>query len=440
MTGSYKNLKDNPILLWAIPSDEFIHPCSTDVSALFIKDTVTGDTHCVSFNHPDMISIDKAEITNYLNNYQGKKWAIDKKAFLQLLPVDGLLDFNLWRHIKDGEIIDKRMIDTQAHKIIYRTKKEFGDTNKVIPLVKHKEVFEQMCDVFSHTDTNEIDNGYQRENDTILETLSELESNGIYVDKDCFQQHFNAPVNPDGFVYSQYNIYTSTGRPSNHFDGVNYAALNKEDGSRKCFVSRYGKNGMMVLIDYSAFHPRIICNLVGFEMPIEKDIYKYLGELYFKREVNEYDMAEVKSITMRQLYGGVEDKYEQMTYFKSLKQFIDMNWKKFSSDGYINTPVFGRKITNLHLKDANPNKLFNYILQATETEISMTAIKQVNRVLKDRKTKPVLYTYDSVLFDFYKPDGIETIGNVITLMKMCNRFPIKVYVGDSYDSVAQMYP
>ena len=46
---SYKNLIDRikcsrAIVLWAIPSDEFLHPCLTDVSAVFIKELVNGDT------------------------------------------------------------------------------------------------------------------------------------------------------------------------------------------------------------------------------------------------------------------------------------------------------------------------------------------------------------------------------------------------------------
>ena len=42
-----------------------------------------------------------------------------------------------------------------------------------------------------------------------------------------------------GLEYTQYNPYTSTGRPSNRYNGINYAALNKEDGTRDRFVSRF---------------------------------------------------------------------------------------------------------------------------------------------------------------------------------------------------------
>ena len=445
MIDNYKDLIKTlycvPVVLWAVPSDEFLHPCSTDVSVVFIKELINGSTYCVSFNHPDLLPIvDKETFVNDLNGFSEKKWVFDKKSFLQLLPVKKLLDFDLWMHLQKGQTLDKLTIETKAHKFIYRTKKECGDLNNVVPLLKHKEVFEKMCSVVFETDTNILNEGYEKENEIIIETLAELESNGIYVNADCFSRHFNAKIQPNGLVYSKYNVYTSTGRPSNHFDGVNYAALNKEDGSRSCFVSRHGKDGMMILIDYSAFHPRIISHVTHFPMDINEDIYKYLGEMYFHRKVTEYDMDEIKGITMRQLYGGVEEKYESIKYFSNLKEFINIHWEEFRKNGTTQTPLFKRMITNKHLKDANPAKLFNYILQATETEIALTAVNCVNAYLRDKKTKAVLYTYDSLLFDFYKDDGQRVLNDIMEIMMMCKRFPIKMYSGESYSSIVQIYP
>lgn len=430
----------NPIILWAISSDESLHSCATDISAVFIKDTITRETHIFGFNHPDLKLTDKSIFINEMNKSDARKWVFDKKSFVQFLPVKNLLDFNLYNHIENGKIVKEYSYETNAHKFVYRTKRGCGDLNNVVPILKHKEVFENLCNEFFTVNTEIVDSGYKMENEIVIETLAELEANGIYVNAECFSQHFDAKIQPNGLVYSQYNIYTNTGRPSNHFDGVNYAALNKENGVRKCFVSRYGKDGMMVLIDYSAFHPRIICNLVGFPMNITEDIYKYLGESYFKRKVTEYDMEEIKSITMRQLYGGVEEKYEHIKYLSNLKEFKNSNWEYFKNNGYVLTPVFLRKITKEHLHDANPSKLFNYILQATETEIALSAIQWVNKYLRDKKTKAVIYTYDSVLFDFYNADGKTVLQDIIKIMKIGNRFPVKVYTGDSYDSVAQIYP
>jgi hypothetical protein len=151
-------------------------------------------------------------------------------------------------------------------------------------------------------------------------------------------------------------------------------------------------------------------------------------------------MDEIKSITMRQLYGGVEEKYENIKYFSNLKEFININWEKFKKDGFTFTPLFRRIITNQHLKDANPAKLFNYILQATETEIALSAVKVVNEYLRDKKTKAVLYTYDSLLFDLYRDEMPMVLNDVMELMTMCKRFPIKVYSGESYNSMIQIYP
>ena len=439
--------KQSPLILWAIPSDEFLHPCATDVCVIFMKNVDTNETQCVSFNHPDLRTDELVPFVRELNKvdcHPYHKWVFDKKSFIQLLPTTtNLFDINLYCHLEEGRMFEKERFETPAHKFIYRSKRKCGDLNKVVPLLKHKETFDKMCNEFLSEGRNliDIDDGYRQENATVIETLAELESNGIYVNRECFEEHFYAKVNPSGLVYSQYNIYTSTGRPSNHFDGVNYAALNKEDGSRKCFTSHFGEQGEMVLIDYSAFHPRIICNITNFEMSSDEDIYKYLGELYFHRKITEYDMEEIKSITMRQLYGGVEEKYENIKYFQNLKEFKIKHWEQFEKSGYTTTPIFGRKITDKHIKDANPNKLFNYILQATETEIAMTAIQQVNKYLRDKQTKAVLYTYDSLLFDFHKSETVgEVLNTVMDIMTIGNRFPIKVYYGKTYDSVVQIYP
>jgi len=353
-----------------------------------------------------------------------------------MVPVVGLLDANLHKFLGEGETMDASKFETPAHRILYRS--GVANLNNVIPILKHQEMFDGMCDSFTPGNT---DVGYLKENKIVIETLAALEQNGIHVIEECFRKHFAANIPRPNTVFSQYNIYTVTGRPSNHFDNVNYAALNKENGVRNCFTSRYGKDGKMVLIDYAAFHPRIICHLVKFPLAIDVDIYQYLGQMYFKREnLGDYEIGEAKKLTFRQLYGGVEPQFETIKYFARLKSFIDQNWEEFKKQGFVLTPIFKRKITNKHLLDPNPNKLFNYILQATESEIAIQALNAVNRYLENKRTRAVLYTYDSVLFDFHKDDGSTTLNGVMTVMKMGERFPIKVYAGDSYASVSQIYP
>ena len=77
-------------------------------------------------------------------------------------------------------------------------------------------------------------------------------------------------------VYSEYNPYTATGRPSNRFGGLNFAALNKKDGSRKKFISRYGKEGMLVEMDYDAYHLRLIGDEVNYKFP-KGSVHKHMA-------------------------------------------------------------------------------------------------------------------------------------------------------------------
>jgi len=262
--------------------------------------------------------------------------------------------------------------------------------------------------------------------------LGECEGQGLQIDSRAFGEHFDGTVATLGKVYTQYYFYTATGRPSNRFGGINYAALNKDDGSRRAFVSKFGQNGKLVLIDYSTFHPRILGFLTGYQLPLDVDIYEYLAKLYFNKTiVDEMDIADAKKITFRQFFGGVEEKYSHIKYLAHMKSFIDTHWHFFNEHGYVETPFFKRKITAKHIQQPKPATVFNYIMQASEGEISIPVLGQVNQFLRDKQTKAVLYTYDSILLDCCLDDG-PILLSVQNIMSLDGKFPMKIYVGDNY--------
>jgi hypothetical protein len=84
-----------------------------------------------------------------------------------------------------------------------------------------------------------------------------------------------------------------------------------------------------------------------------------------------------------------------------------------------------------HISNPNPSKLFNYILQAFETEMAVDVLGELLEYLNDKKSKPVLYTYDSILFDMHKSDKMTTIKKLKHIMER-DKFPVKVYVGKTY--------
>lgn len=423
----------------AVPFEDGLHPADDIACLLFLKNTKTNKTYFLPLGHPDAKPVSfTRQLLIELWQCNNRKWALDKKAFSQLLqfPSCDINDANLCGFLTKNEILDLSDYETTAHQVVRRMAKGFPRINKIIPLMKHLESFEEMAaDIKKMIKKFEIDDGYQKFNDIIITTLGDVERNGIYVDAEKFKKHFESEPNKDGLVFSKYNVYTATGRPSNSFNGINYAAMNRTDGSRECFVSRYGNDGRMVVIDYTAFHPRIICALTDYSIPTDINIYEYLAKLYYqKREVDETDIENAKLLTFRQFYDGVEEKYSHIKYLANLQNYIGWQWKFFKEHNYVLTPYFGRKITAEHIKNPNPTKLFNYILQAAEGEISIPRVKAVMDYLRGKKSKCILYTYDSILMDYHM-DDIGDLKNIISILKSDNNFPVKVYCGSSYGNV-----
>jgi hypothetical protein len=233
----------------------------------------------------------------------------------------------------------------------------------------------------------------------------------------------------EGKAYTKYNLYTSTGRPSNRFAGVNYAALNKEDNSRECFKSRYS-DGILVEVDFTSYHPRILANLTRYNIADDDNIYEHLAKEYFGDNPTDEQISQAKEMTFRQLYGGISRQYQHIEYFARIQAITDLLWKMYCEQGYVQSPISKRKIANI--EDASPTKLLNYFIQLQETEQNVQLLSQVFAELQDDML-PVLYTYDSVLFDI--PSNKKQILLDVLHATIPSKFPFKVKVGDNYKHI-----
>jgi DNA polymerase I-like protein with 3'-5' exonuclease and polymerase domains len=427
------------LFLHVIPTDDVVHSAESSPSVIIISNYRTGFLYHIGVNHQDVEKIKSLnEVVFDLNKFVGRIFVLDKKTTLQFLPLtNNIYDINLGLYLNGLDITDPVQFETTAHSVIKQNFKQYPDCYKCIPLTKHREmVLNASLFVKKHIKDSIFKEGsYLKINNEIVPVLSELEKIGVFVDKQKFEIHFNTKLKSE-LTHTQYNLYTSTGRPSNRFGGINYAALKKENGSRSCFVSRFGKDGFMVLIDYSAFHPHIICRLIDFKIENSVDFYSYIAKHTLKKEnITTDDIKHAKSLTFRQLYGGVEKQYSEISFFKNLNGFINSHWDEYTKLGYTLTPVYKRKIQNI--LNPNPNKLFNYILQATETEIAVPILGKVIKYLNNYDSKPVLYTYDSVLFDIHKNEWDLIKEDLISVMMGEDKFPVKCYIGESYDSMVQ---
>jgi hypothetical protein len=427
---------NDDLLFQVVPLHDEVHSAINSPSILFIRNFAKGKTFYYGFDHPDVKTpqpVDHERVIEALSTLKGKKWAVDKKGLMHMVPIRGLYDIGFAEYLREKKVFEVSEFDTPAHEMIrkrFNGKQGFG---KFVPLVKHLEAFNELSETCEKTiKKTRLDDAFDKFHTCIIDPLTETEKNGLAVDPSIFSRHFGNELGKSGRVYTQYFFYTSTGRPSNRFGGVNYAALNKDDGSRKAFISRHGVNGKLLLIDYSAFHPRIIALLTDYNISTEVDIYEYLAKLYFNKSVvDETDISDAKQITFRQLFGGVENKYQHIKYLSHLKEFIDYHWSFFNQNKYVETPIFKRRITDKHIQVPKPATVFNYLLQAVEGEISIPVLGTVNELLRTTKTKAILYTYDSILFDYHFDDD-TIMTQVRQIMSLGGKFPMKVYVGDNY--------
>ena len=65
----------------------------------------------------------------------------------------------------------------------------------------------------------------------------------------------------------------------------------------------------------------------------------------------------------------------------------------------------------------NKNKLFNYLIQAHETETNIQTILELQKYLLNKKTNLILYGYDSFLFDVSNHDGINVVRKIKEILE-----------------------
>ena len=75
--------------------------------------------------------------------------------------------------------------------------------------------------------------------------------------------------------------------------------------------------------------------------------------------------------------------------------------------------------------------MFNYLIQAYETESNIKKILSIQHYLLEKETKLVLYGYDSFLFDFSKQDGVETLTQIKSILEE-NKHYTKSKMGLNY--------
>ena len=400
------NISIDKVYVHPIWESVSVHPHNDGLSLLYIYD-IEGDRELLI----NLNNIDNHTTTLEKFNFDFNEcYVYDNKSLLNHLSLDNSVDASLIKYLQSNSQL--KSTPTPTHTFYERRFSSFKGVNNLIPISKHIETIRDIRNEFlSYYDLGWDSDCVKKFENFYIKPLHLVEQNGIKT--------------TNGMEWTQYHPFTTTSRPSNNFGGVNYAALNKDDGSRDRFISRF-EGGKLVQFDYDAYHPRIIGKMVDEPIPMDVSGHQTLADMYG------VPYNDSKAITFRQLYDGVQSEYLHIPLFSKVSHKIDKMWMEFNRRGYVTTPL-GRKLSKSNLKDMNANKLFNYMLQATETELNMKILSKVMDFLKDKRSKMVLYTYDSYLLDIHS-DDFNSLQNLKILIEG-NGFPTKIEIGDRYSEM-----
>ena len=387
-----------------LPVSHTHHAQENEICAIYLKPTQNDKGYILPVNHNDTINLPIDLIQSVLDSIETIH-VHDKKEFLHYFthkniacPVPGI-HTQLPPH-------------TPTHEHFYRLYPNRADVNTIIPIVKHYEWFEQRFAALPETNTTHFYNKA-----SIVYNM--LESSGISVNTSDYMRYFQR--DDVQRVYTHYNLNTTTTRPSNTFGGISFNTLNKDNGERECFIP---SNDIFIELDVSAYHPHILSHLVGHDFG-DEDIHQSFATLYG------VDYQRAKEITFQQLYGGIWKQYENLVYFRKVKEYTDQLWNQFTTQGYIECPVSQYRFERDKLDEMNPQKLLNYVLQNFETATNVKLMWKIFRVLRGKNTKLILTVYDSFLFDVDESET-EVIPQIVEIFKQ-HRLNVKTKVGNTYN-------
>jgi hypothetical protein len=408
----FKKLNIDNVFVELILENDNIHPNLNKLVAIYIK-PFNDKGYILSLDHNDTCSLKLDEIINIVNSFS-KIYVLDKKRFLYFFNNKNAIDlyFYVSFDIKNISIYD----------FYYNKYKNIKYINKIIPITKHYQYCENLFNNIKNISFN--NNPFF---DKMTYVFFYVENNGIKINKKIFDSQFE--INNDMYnikndiIYTYYNLYNKTGRPSNSFNNINFMALNKKDNSRESFIP---KNDIFIEIDISAYHPTLIGQMLNFNFE-NKNPYEYLSE---KANIS---LNKAKELMFQNIYGGIKSQYKHIEFFKILQNFIDNNWKNYNNYGEVIVPISSYCFKKDELENMNPYKLFNYMLQQIETANNVNILYDIIKILKNLNSQIILYVYDSILIDLDKSEKhvLDYISNIFDKYNL----KIKLKKGKTYNLI-----
>lgn len=390
-----------------ITNNDNYHPQVSTPSLVYYNDGSKGYVLCVK--HSESLSLNFSSVKRFVESH-GKVYVLDKKFHSYFFDHSVLVDVNFT--ILDVTNEHRKFdCDGLTKKSFYHRFGVDRDVNEIVPISKHYEAAECLYDEVNQFFGLESDLEFY---DKLSEAYRHVESRGLKF-LSGYSKFFSigAPsfFESDGLVYSNYNLYNLTTRPTNSFNGLNFLSIPKTKEARSLMVP---KHDFFVEFDFDGYHPRLIAELLGSTLSKEP-VHTQLGREYFnKLELSEEEYQESKRLTFKQLYGTVEERFRELPFFKRVYEYSKSQHEKYRNNRALLLPS-GRKIK--YDRNMSRTKLFNYVIQNYETVKNVEKIIKISQFLSNRSSQLVLVTYDAFLVDFSVKDGQSTLAGIKEILQ-----------------------
>ncbi len=397
LNGLEINYKEFYYIKLIVSNDRF-HPSlltnEDNLLAIYLYNVKDKTSKVINICHRDYLPIDIDAVEIFLSKFKNLITE-DRKYIKYFLNID----VKSLRHYNKDFDIEYRF-DYSNYKRI----------NQRISLSKIKECIDRSV---SKINFDFVYGKYYSFYDGLEDILFELEKTPIKINKEMIGTHFKHTLfNVEGEYLHQYHTLNRY-RPSNSFNNINLYALNKHTDVRKCIIP---ENDVLINLDYKACHISLLFNLLKTEL--RGDVYELLSEeLYGTRNRRE----DIKSIIFKIFFS--EDLYfsEKSGYFEDILNFKKKLISEIDSNS-VYLPIVNEEVDFL-------TKVSDYF-QLYETLNNVSKMKEVLSYIKGYKTKLIMYTYDSFLFDFDKSELFLVKGIKDILEEM--NLKVSLSVGYNY--------
>jgi len=248
-----KNLGRKGGYVEVISSNDNYHPLLTCTVAVYIRPLDHPEGYIIPISHDEGLNLSKDCVYDVLKQYT-TLYTFDKKQLMYHFILPCVIDLSLLYSMTHYNRLELARSNTTSN-WYYNRFQEFKEINAIIPISKLFERCEENYKAINRILQYTIPNGFDFYNKTATSVFFMIERAGLKIIYKQFLELFkpnNEAYNiDDNIVYTSYNLYNNTSRPTNAFNSINFAAIPKAPEFRKTIIPQ---NDVFVEMDFDGSH------------------------------------------------------------------------------------------------------------------------------------------------------------------------------------------